>query len=50
LLRAFAEWQEVLYGGIIIVMILFAPEGLYGILQRYSPIKWREKMYGDVEG
>ena len=50
LLRAFVEWQEILYGGIIILIILFAPEGLYGILQKHSPIKWREKMYGDVEG
>jgi len=50
LLRAFAQWQEILYGGIIILMILFAPEGLYGLLQKYSPFKWREKMYGDFEG
>jgi len=50
LLRAFAEWQEILYGGIIILMIRFAPEGLYGILQKISVIKWRERMYGDVEG
>jgi branched-chain amino acid transport system permease protein len=48
-LRAFAEWQEILYGGIIILIILFGPEGLYGLLQKYSPIKWREKMYGNVE-
>jgi branched-chain amino acid transport system permease protein len=47
-LRAFVEWQEILYGGIIILIILFEPEGLYGLLQKYSPIKWREKMYGDV--
>jgi len=48
LLRAFAEFQEVLYGGIIILIILFGPEGIYGLIQKYSPIKWREKMYGDV--
>ncbi len=47
-LRAFAELQEVLYGGIIILIILFGPEGIYGLMQKYSPIKWREKMYGDV--
>jgi branched-chain amino acid transport system permease protein len=47
-LRAFAELQEVLYGGIIILIILFGPEGIYGLIQKYSPIKWREKMYGDV--
>jgi branched-chain amino acid transport system permease protein len=47
-LRAFAEFQEVLYGGIIILIILFGPEGIYGLMQKYSPVKWREKMYGDV--
>lgn len=47
-LRAFAEFQEILYGGIIILIILFGPEGIYGLIQKYSPIKWREKMYGDV--
>jgi branched-chain amino acid transport system permease protein len=47
-LRAFSEFQEVLYGGIIIVIILFGPEGIYGLMQKYSPVKWREKMYGDV--
>lgn len=49
LLRAFMEWQEILYGGFIILIILFGPEGLNGLLQKYSPIKWREKMYGSVE-
>ena len=47
-LMAFAEFQEILYGGIIILIILFGPEGIYGLIQKYSPIKWREKMYGDV--
>jgi branched-chain amino acid transport system permease protein len=47
-LRAFVEFQEIVYGGVIILIILFGPDGLYGLIQKYSPIKWREKMYGDV--
>ncbi len=50
MLREFAGWQEFLYGVTIILIILFGPEGLYGLIQKYSPIKWREKMHGDVEG
>jgi branched-chain amino acid transport system permease protein len=48
-LRIFPGWQEVLYGGIIILIILFAPEGFYGLLQKYSSGKLREKMHGEVD-
>ena len=48
LLRSFSAFQEFLYGGFIILVILFAPEGIYGFLKKYSPGKWREKMYGDI--
>jgi branched-chain amino acid transport system permease protein len=49
LIRAFGELQEVVYGAIIVLIILVAPGGLYGLVLKYSPIKWREKLYGNVE-
>lgn len=49
LLRAFTGWQEILYGIILILIILFAPGGLHGLAMKYSPIKWREKLYGNIE-
>ena len=48
-IRGFVGLEELLYGLIIIIMILAAPRGLYGFIRKYSPVKWREKMYGNVE-
>jgi branched-chain amino acid transport system permease protein len=49
LIRSFVELQEVLYGAIIVLIILVAPGGLYGLFLKYSAAKWREKMYGSVK-
>ena len=40
------DLQEVIYGAVIIVIILFAPGGLYGLVQRLSPVDLREKLHG----
>ncbi|HTU03451.1 MAG TPA: branched-chain amino acid ABC transporter permease [Candidatus Sulfotelmatobacter sp.] len=48
LVRAVREWQEIVYGAVILIVILFAPEGLYGLLQKYSPYRFREKLYAPV--
>ncbi len=49
LVRAVKEFQEIVYGGVIIIIILFAPSGLYGLLQKYSPFKFRERLHGNLE-
>jgi branched-chain amino acid transport system permease protein len=48
LLRSWISLQELLYGGFIVLVILFEPEGIYGLLKRFSRGKLREKFYGDV--
>lgn len=45
LVRAFKVWEEVSYGLFLILVILFAPEGIYGIFKKYMPSNWREKLY-----
>jgi len=50
LIRALREWQEIAYGAVILLIILFAPEGIYGLLQKYSPVYFREKLYAATEG
>ena len=44
--RVVKDLQEVIYGAVIIVIILFAPGGLYGLVQRFSPVDLREKLHG----
>lgn len=44
--RAVKDLQEVIYGAVIIIIILFAPGGLYGLVQRFSPLDLREKLHG----
>jgi branched-chain amino acid transport system permease protein len=44
--RVLQDWQEILYGAVIIIILLFAPNGLYGLLQRVCPFKLRENFYG----
>ena len=46
--RAVRDLQEVIYGGVIIIIILFAPGGLYGLVQRLFPISLRERLYGNI--
>jgi branched-chain amino acid transport system permease protein len=46
-LRIVVEFQEILYGGFIILLILFGPEGIYGLLKKLSRGKLREKLYGN---
>jgi branched-chain amino acid transport system permease protein len=48
LLRSFINLQEILFGGFIVLVILFEPEGIYGLLKRFSRGKLREKFYGNV--
>ena len=48
LIRAVREWQEIAFGAVILIIILFAPEGLYGLLQKYSPVPFREKLYASI--
>jgi branched-chain amino acid transport system permease protein len=44
--RAVKDLQEVIYGAVIIIIILFAPGGLYGLVLRFSPVNLREKLHG----
>jgi branched-chain amino acid transport system permease protein len=44
--RVVKDLQEVIYGAVIIIIILFAPGGLYGLVQRFSPVDLREKLHG----
>jgi branched-chain amino acid transport system permease protein len=46
--RAVKDLQEVVYGAVIIVIILFSPDGLYGLVRRFSPVDLREKLHGNV--
>jgi len=48
-IRAVKDWQEIVYGGVILIIILFAPEGIYGLLQKYAPVHFRENLHGAVE-
>lgn len=48
LLRAIRDYQELIYGVLIVLFVLFAPEGLYGFLVKYIPGVSREKRYRDT--
>lgn len=48
LARAVRDLQEVIYGAVIIIIILFAPGGLYSLVQRLSPVELREKLHGNI--
>jgi branched-chain amino acid transport system permease protein len=48
LLRAIRDYQELIYGVLIVIFVLFAPEGLYGFLVKYIPGVSREKLYRDI--
>jgi branched-chain amino acid transport system permease protein len=43
-LRAFKELQEIAFGGMILLTILFMPGGVSGLLQRWVPA-WRETFH-----
>jgi len=45
LVRAFKAWEEIFYGLFLLLIILFAPEGIYGVFKKYIPLNWREKLY-----
>jgi len=49
LLRGSQEYQELLYGLLIVIFVLFAPKGIYGFILKYVPGVHREKLYQDVE-
>lgn len=42
-LRAFAEYQMLIYGVLIIIVVIFAPKGLSGILERIKKAGKRER-------
>jgi branched-chain amino acid transport system permease protein len=44
-LRAIQDYQEFIYGVILIVFVLFAPEGIYGFIIKYIPGVTRERLY-----
>ncbi len=44
-LRRIQDVQELLFGLLIVVFVLFAPEGLYGFVVKYIPRLSREKLY-----
>ena len=48
LLRSIREYQELIYGVLIVLFVLFAPEGLYGFIVKYIPGVSREKRYRDA--
>jgi branched-chain amino acid transport system permease protein len=48
LLRSIRDYQELIYGVLIVLFVLFAPEGLYGFFVKYIPGVSREKRYRDV--
>jgi branched-chain amino acid transport system permease protein len=42
-LRAFKEVQEIAFGGMILLFVLFLPGGVASVLRRYVP-GWREPL------
>jgi branched-chain amino acid transport system permease protein len=46
--RGVRDLQEVIYGAVIIVILLFAPEGLYGLVQKLPFVHLREKLHGNT--
>jgi branched-chain amino acid transport system permease protein len=48
-IRMLKEYQEIVYGAVILIIILFAPTGIYGLIQKYSPMYFREKLYAAIE-
>ena len=44
-MRFILEYQEFIYGMIIVLLVLFAPQGVYGFIIRYIPGVSHEKLY-----
>jgi branched-chain amino acid transport system permease protein len=44
ILRTFKSVQEVVYGAILMLCIIFLPDGLYGLVRRHVP-GWRETLH-----
>lgn len=44
-MRFILEYQEFIYGMIIVLLVLFAPQGVYGFIIRYLPGVSHEKLY-----
>ncbi|MFT9846381.1 branched-chain amino acid ABC transporter permease [Aneurinibacillus sp. REN35] len=42
-LRAFAEYQMLIYGVLIVIVVIFAPKGLSGMLERIKKVGKRER-------
>jgi branched-chain amino acid transport system permease protein len=45
LLRGIQQYQEIVFGSLIVIFVLFAPEGLYGFILKYIPGVSREKLH-----
>jgi hypothetical protein len=55
LLRGFQAYQEIIYGGMLVLVVLFMPAGIAGSLQRFGLLPrevlvrgWREFSEGEV--
>lgn len=46
-LRGIQEYQEIIYGLLIVIITLFAPRGIYGFLLRVIPRISKERLYYD---
>jgi branched-chain amino acid transport system permease protein len=44
-MRFILGYQEFIYGVIIVMIVLFAPQGVYGFIIRYLPGASHEKLY-----
>lgn len=43
-LRAFAEYQMLIYGVLIVIVVIFAPKGLNGLVQKVLSLSSKERM------
>ena len=47
-LRAFKELQEIAFGAMILLTVLFLPGGIVGLAQKWLP-SWRDSFHRDVK-
>ncbi len=44
-LRPIQEFQELIFGSLIVLFVVVAPDGLYGLAVKYLPGVSRERLY-----
>ncbi|MEW6263947.1 MAG: branched-chain amino acid ABC transporter permease [Thermodesulfobacteriota bacterium] len=49
-LKPFLEWVPMIFGAIIILTLIFFPEGLEGLPRRFSPWLSRQRLISELEG